>query len=102
MRKITKIIIHCSATKAGKDFRLKDIAKWHQERNFPLSGGTYCGYHYVIDLSEIRTGISTIAADDADNDSDWWTLQGFKIGRKPTQPGVYIHHGKQVVIKLKK
>ena len=23
------------------------------------------------------------------------TLQGFKIGRKPTQPGVYIHHGKR-------
>ena len=49
---------------------------------------------YVIDLSEMRTGISTIAADD-DNE----TLQGFKIGRKPTQPGVYIHHGKKVTIK---
>ena len=54
---------------------------------------------YVIDLSEMRTGISTIAADDADDDSDWWTLQGFKIGRKPTQPGVYIHHGNKVTIK---
>ncbi len=57
---------------------------------------------YVIDLSEMLTGISTIAADDGDDDSDWWTLQGFKIGRKPTQPGVYIHHGKKVLIKLKK
>ncbi|WP_294744155.1 LamG-like jellyroll fold domain-containing protein [uncultured Prevotella sp.] len=53
---------------------------------------------YVIDLSEMRTGISTIAADD-DDDDDWWTLQGFKIGRKPTQSGVYIHHGNKVVIK---
>ena len=57
---------------------------------------------YVIDLNEIRTGISTIAADDDENDSNWYTLQGFKIDRKPTQPGVYIHHGKKVVIKLKK
>ena len=57
---------------------------------------------YIIDLSEIRTGISTIAADDDENDSDWWTLQGFKIGRKPTQSGVYIHHGKKVVIKQAK
>ena len=56
---------------------------------------------YVIDLSEMRTGISTIAAAD-DDDDDWWSIQGFKIGRKPTQPGVYIHHGKKVVIKLKK
>ena len=53
---------------------------------------------YVIDMSAVLTGISTIAADDAD-DSDWWTLQGFKIGRKPTQPGVYIHHGNKVTIK---
>ena len=55
---------------------------------------------YIIDLSEMRTGISTIAADNADdNDDDWWTLQGYKIGRKPTQPGVYIHHGNKVTIK---
>ena len=54
---------------------------------------------YVIDLSEVLTGISTIAADDADDDDDWWTLQGFKIGRKPTKSGVYIHHGKKVTIK---
>ena len=57
---------------------------------------------YVIDLSEVLTGISTIAADDADDDDDWWTLQGFKIGRKPTQPGVYIHHGNKVTIKRMK
>ena len=54
---------------------------------------------YVIDLSAVLTGISTIAADDGDDDTDWWTLQGFKIGRKPTRPGVYIHHGKKVTIK---
>ena len=56
---------------------------------------------YVIDLNNLPTDIRSIDADDTDDD-DWWTLQGFKIGRKPTLPGVYIHHGKKVVIKLKK
>jgi hypothetical protein len=56
---------------------------------------------YVIDLSNALSGISNITADDAD-DTDWWTLQGFKIGRKPTQPGVYIHHGQKVTIKRAK
>lgn len=55
---------------------------------------------YVIDLGTF-TGISNITADDAD-DSDWWSLQGFKIGRKPTMPGVYIHHGHKVTIKRTK
>ena len=56
---------------------------------------------YVIDLKNVLSGISSIVTDDSD-DSDWWTLQGFKIGRKPTQPGVYIHHGQKVTIKRMK
>ncbi|MBO6217476.1 MAG: hypothetical protein J6N73_07490 [Prevotella sp.] len=34
-----------------------------------------------------------------DDDDDWYTLQGYKIGRKPVVPGVYIHHGKKVTVK---
>ena len=56
---------------------------------------------YVIDLSDVLTGITVVNGSPVD-DSDWWTLQGYKIGRKPTQPGVYIHHGKKVTIKRKK
>ena len=52
---------------------------------------------YVLDIN--ATAIRSIVAGDTDDDDDWWTLQGFKIGRKPTQPGVYIHHGNKVVIK---
>ena len=54
---------------------------------------------YVIDLSRFLTGIIAVDGSPTDDDSDWYTLQGFKIGRKPTQPGVYIHHGNKVVIK---
>jgi len=54
---------------------------------------------YVIDLSKVRTGITVVNGSADDDDSDWYTLQGFKIGRKPTQPGVYIHHGRKVTIK---
>jgi hypothetical protein len=54
---------------------------------------------YVLDVN--ATAIRSIAADDA-TDDDWYTLQGIKIGRKPTQPGVYIHHGKTVTIKRKR
>jgi N-acetylmuramoyl-L-alanine amidase len=45
MRTINLIVIHCSATKEGKDFKAKDIDKWHKERGFKK-----IGYHYVIDL----------------------------------------------------
>lgn len=43
MRRITEIIIHCSATPEGKDFTVKDIRRWHLARHF-----ADIGYHYVI------------------------------------------------------
>jgi len=45
MRKINYIIIHCSATKAGRDFHASDIDRWHKER-----GWDGIGYHQVVDL----------------------------------------------------
>ena len=42
MRQITKIVIHCSATKAGQNWKKDDIAQWHKQRRFPATGGTCC------------------------------------------------------------
>jgi len=44
-RKITEAIIHCAATKEGKDFTVKDIDRWHRQM-----GWDGCGYHYVVRL----------------------------------------------------
>lgn len=60
MRNINKIILHCSATKEGKDFDIEDIREWHKQRNF-----IDVGYHYVIKLDgTIQDGrdIRTIGA----------------------------------------
>ena len=42
-RRITEIILHCSATPEGKDFTVDDIRKWHLARGF-----NDIGYHFVI------------------------------------------------------
>lgn len=42
-RLITKIIVHCSATKEGKDYTAADIRQWHLARGF-----SDIGYHYVV------------------------------------------------------
>lgn len=43
MRKINKVIIHCSATPEGRDTTIQDIDEWHKARGFKK-----IGYHYVI------------------------------------------------------
>lgn len=43
MRKITEIIIHCSATKKGMDYTVSDIDRWHRAQGYRK-----IGYHFVI------------------------------------------------------
>ena len=44
-RPIEEIIIHCSATKEGMDYKADDIDNWHREKGYEG-----IGYHYVVDL----------------------------------------------------
>ena len=57
---------------------------------------------YVIDLQNLSSGIRMLDGSTVEDATDWYTLQGFKIGHRPTQPGIYIHHGEKVFIKQKK
>lgn len=43
MRKIDRIILHCSDTPAKMDIGSKEINKWHRQ-----NGWASIGYHYVI------------------------------------------------------
>lgn len=45
MRKINKIIIHCSATPEGREHDVADIRRWHLKRGF-----NDIGYHYLIHI----------------------------------------------------
>ncbi len=45
MRKIDKIIVHCSATREGVDYSVETIRSWHKMR-----GWSDIGYHYLVHL----------------------------------------------------
>ena len=42
-RYIKEIIVHCSATRIGRDYTVENIRNWHKQRGF-----SDIGYHYVI------------------------------------------------------
>lgn len=44
-RSIKFIVVHCTATLAGADFKVKDIDMWHKQRGFAM-----IGYHYVVNI----------------------------------------------------
>lgn len=45
MRSIDKIILHCTATPAGRDVSVDEIRRWHKARGFKD-----VGYHYIVHL----------------------------------------------------
>lgn len=45
MRKIHEIIVHCTATPAGRNVTVGEIDRWHRKRGFRC-----IGYHYVVGL----------------------------------------------------
>lgn len=44
MRKINKIIIHCTATPEGRDVTINEVRRWHVEDR----GWRDVGYHFLI------------------------------------------------------
>lgn len=45
MRKISKIILHCTATPEGRPVSVAQVDAWHKERGFRC-----IGYHYLVGL----------------------------------------------------
>ena len=43
MRRISEIIVHCTATKRGVSFGRDDVDRWHRARGFRS-----IGYHYLV------------------------------------------------------
>lgn len=44
-RVINLIVVHCTATMAGRDVTAADVDRWHQQRGFRC-----IGYHYLVRL----------------------------------------------------
>ena len=58
------------------------------------------GYLTYKEPSGISTGNLQVISDKSQVTSDEWnTIDGKKIGGKPTKRGVYIHNGKKVVVR---
>lgn len=45
------------------------------------------------------TGITGVEAVKGGTDDAYYTLQGVKLGSRPTATGIYIHNGKKVIIR---
>ena len=50
-------------------------------------------------VSEMRNEEGVMGNEEVVNGAEWYTLDGVKLDKRPTKKGVYIYHGKKIVIK---
>lgn len=48
MRKISKIIVHCTDSPDDLDIGFKEINSWHKDNGWLSPSGVSCGYHYIV------------------------------------------------------
>lgn len=83
--------------KQTEDLKAVNSTKFY-EITTTMSNGKYtCKDVTAIWAPTGITGTPTISNTTTDN--AWYTLSGMKLGKKPTENGVYIHQGKKVIIK---
>ena len=52
-----------------------------------------------IEMPKLPTGITINAAEQSIAQDEWYTLQGTRLARKPSRPGIYLHNKKKIIIK---
>jgi N-acetylmuramoyl-L-alanine amidase len=48
MRKIKRIVIHCTDSDDSLDIGYEEINDWHKRRGWLSPSGVSCGYHYIV------------------------------------------------------
>jgi N-acetylmuramoyl-L-alanine amidase len=48
MRRINKIIVHCTASEDSLDIGFREIDEWHRQRGWLSDSGISCGYHWIV------------------------------------------------------
>ena len=56
------------------------------------------GKYTVNDITSTITGISDLTYTKPTASTGWYTLQGVRVSQ-PSQPGIYIHNGRKVIVK---
>ena len=56
-------------------------------------------FRYIVEDAPIPDGINSLTPALSKGDGVWYSLDGRKLGGKPTKPGLYINNGRKVVIK---
>lgn len=74
-----------------------DIGPISDDKYYEIAGKNN-GKYTVNDITSTITGISDLTYTKPTASTGWYTLQGVRVSQ-PSQPGIYIHNGRKVIVK---
>ena len=74
------------------------LSGWYNAPLFDSTTGRATLAFQTICSFGTTSGVEAVEAAD-ENPGDWYTVDGQLLGKRPTQPGIYIHNGKKVAVK---
>lgn len=96
--------VFCEPNATGRDAKTQslDFTGVNSTVFIKVGPGKSSEKYVVTDVTkEVDTGIDLPITENTGKNVNnaWYTLSGMKMNQKPNQAGIYIHHGKKVVIK---
>ena len=78
MSKTQYLVIHCTATPAGREVSSDDIRRWHTDPKPKGRGWSQVGY---TDLFHVNGGVERLVSNNEDDNVDWWDITNGVAGK---------------------
>ncbi|WP_295730533.1 pectate lyase [uncultured Muribaculum sp.] len=96
----TYVIRKNSSTDNPDSFEVTLTAPAKESMTFSFTGNNRPCVSITLYTSNPSSGIDSILSDKkSTSDRAWYTLQGHRLEKRPTRPGLYIHQGRKILIR---
>ena len=95
-----EIILLSTGNRLGYSQNARTLHSFRCHFEVPTTDDAPAARDFILDFGEEMTGIGATLNDKGKMINDkWYTLDGRRLGGKPTKAGLYIHGNKKVMIK---
>jgi len=62
------------------------------------TGKPYAAFYELKNFNDESAGINELTTIDK-NDTNWYSLAGYKLEKKPSRKGIYVNSGQRLIVK---
>ena len=96
---LNEVILLSTGNRLGYSKNARTLHTFRCHFEIPTTTGAPAMNSFVLNFDGETTSLTPIPSPTGEGSEYWYTLDGRKLDKQPTNPGLYINNGKKVVIK---